>query len=29
MMPPPGAVREHVNRKKNRMEKDRKNKIVE
>jgi hypothetical protein len=28
MMPPPGAVREHVNRKKNRREKERKNKIV-
>jgi hypothetical protein len=29
MMPPPGAVREHVNRKKNRRGKSRKNKIVE
>jgi hypothetical protein len=28
MMPPPGTVRERVNRKKNRREKERKNKIV-
>jgi len=28
MMPPPGSVREHVNSKKNRKEKERKNKIV-